>query len=131
MKHEEEKVLTEAAPSVQDAQVKPLYMDSSITDLITQVIGIGVDLIRFAGDGKRRFAIYYGGAFLNIWETKIKDDGTHEFVRDLVDVLIDANKGDELKIELLRACQTMCREIRASRYELDQMFGKERWHGKE
>ena len=123
MKHEEEKVLTEAATSVQDAQVKPLYTDSSITNFITQVLGYGTELICLAGDGKRRFAIYYGGIFLTIWETKVKDDGTFVFVRNLVNVLIDANKGEKLMSELSDAVQMMCREVGTVREELG--YGKE------
>ena len=122
MKHEEEKVLTEAATSNQD-KAKPLYEDSNISVLIAQVLSQGVELIRLAGEGKRRFAIYYGGIYLSIWETKVKDDGTHVFVRNLANVLIDANKGEKLMSELSDAVQTMRREVGRVRKELG--YGKE------
>ena len=123
MKHEEEKVLTEAATSNQD-KAKPLYEDSNISVLIAQVLSHGVELIRLvAREGKRRFAIYYGGIYLSIWESNVKDDGTYEFVRNLVNVRIDANKGEKLISELSDAVQTMCREVGTVREELG--YGKE------
>lgn len=120
MKHEEEKVLAEAATSVQD-KAKPLYEDSNISVLISQVLTQGVELIRLAGE--RRFAIYYGGIYLSIWESKVKDDGTFVFVRNLVNVRIDANKGEKLMSELSDAVQTMCREVGTVRKELG--YGEE------
>ena len=122
MKHEEEKVLTEAATSNQD-KAKPLYEDSNISVLIAQVLTQAVELIRLAGEGKRRFATYYGGIYLSVWETKANDNGTYEYVRDLVNVLIDANKGEKLMSKLSDAVQTMCREVGTVRKELG--YGKE------
>lgn len=122
MKHENENALPEVAASEQ-SKAKPLYEDSNISVLIAQVLTQAVELIRLAGEGKRRFATYYGGIYLSIWETKVKDDGTHEFVRDLVNVLIDANKGEKLMRELSDAAQMMCREVGTVREELG--YGEE------
>ena len=121
MKHENENALPEVAASEQSKQVNPLYEDSNISVLIAQVLSQGVELIRLAGE--RRFAIYYGGFFLSIWEAKAKDDGTSVFVRNLVQVLIDADNGERLMAELSDAVQTMCREVGMLRKELG--YGEE------
>lgn len=113
-----EKVLTEAATSNQD-KAKPLYENSNISVLIAQVLSQGVELIRLAGYGKRRFTIYYGGYFLNVYET----DKTHQFVRDWVDVMIDDRKEDQVIEELSEAMDTMCKLLGEVREELG--YGKE------
>lgn len=120
-----EKVLTEAATSNQD-KAKPLYEDSNISVLIAQVLTQAVEMIRLAGDSKkskRRFTIFYGGIYLSVWESNVKDDGSYEFVRDLVNVLIDSNNGERLMAELSDAVQTMCREVGTVRKELG--YGEE------
>ena len=109
MKHEEEKVLTEAATPNQDNQVKPLYENLSINDLIMQVLEPSVELIRIAGEGKRHFALHYGGCFVTVFETEIKPDKTHEYKRDWVDVMIDTehHSVDRVKQELITAADTV------------------------
>lgn len=116
-----ESALPEAATPEQSKKVKPVYEDVSINDLIAQVVEPTLELIRIAGEGKRHFAISYGGVFLSVFETEVKSDRSYEYKHDWVDVLVDTevHSVDRVKQELICAADTMRDLLGSVRKELE------------
>ena len=104
-----EKVLTEAATSVQDNQVKPLYEDLSITDLVMQVLTPTIEIIRILGDNERIFTFRYSANIFNIYEMRLGAHGKYEFIRNWVNIIVDDDCycTEQIKNELRNAVTTM------------------------
>ena len=116
-----ESALPEAATPEQSKKVKPVYEDTTINDLIAQVLEPTLELIRITGDGKRHFTMNYSGYFLSVFETEVKPDKSHEYKHDWVDVMVDTDYRwvDRVKQELICAADTMRDLLGSVRKELE------------
>ena len=107
MKHEEEKVLTEAATSNQD-KAKPLYEDLSISELVLQVISVTVELIRVLGEGERFISVDYDSICLAINDMKrTRDEDGHTSFHDNKSLVWAHTDTPGAKEDLLKAYEKM------------------------
>ena len=121
MEQIKENALPEAGTSEQSKQVKPLYMDLSISKRIMQVLIPTMEIIRILGNDERSIFYYVTKNALTVFEMKhIKENGTTEYVHEWVNVYIDNNlfNHDKVVKELDEAIDTMTDLLGSIRKEL-------------
>lgn len=121
MKHEKEKVLTEAATSVQD-KPETLQEDLSITELVMQVLRPTMEIIETLGESDSYFSVSLSdsGLYINV-SNIIIENGRARMTRriEMVDAHINAERWGKTVVAdgLKNAAHTMNDMLRRVRKE--------------